>query len=526
MAATRDALTGSLRDAIQALNRRVHGAVEGTPPVPPEGLTESVKEVRALLAAVEQCLFHAMRTDEFQGVLPFWALLERLEGGALKPPDYDFNNSVGAVAVARALKTPYGKARGWVRQALNAKQLKRCVASVFLQQPRHLATFWEARSLLRSDDGLGVLVPILDSLEHSGCTFALAVEVADLNDKPTWPILAAEPPEPVAPPPVASGGWIPPRALWGSSNNNSSSNNSGGAATKPVAAEAAPASKQSTSNSSASNISTASACTSSNSNSSSSGGGGGGWAAWKGALTEGLFGDEETATAWKAKAAAAVVAASEKVVDAVENVKERTATKESTYAWVKERATAAAAEAEKAMDDFEADGLLFGDAPGSNSRDGNSSVSGNRSSTKSNSSSSGRNGAKERREQHTQRRLQSPPVPNTRSARPAPPPLPRGPPRFLWGESLPRLCKSEAHSELARLMPAAAVPHAIVTMCAALDESRSTPGLFRKPVSSGALQAVNASMRAPTARAFLSSLSDYMCTLFCEHVSTFFKNSY
>jgi len=486
MAATRDLLTGSLRDAIQALNRRVHGAVDGTPPVPKEGLTEGVKEVRALLTAVEQCLFHAMRTEEFKGVLPFWALLERLEGGALRPPDYDFNNSVGAVAVARALKTPHGKARGWVRQAFNAKQLKRCVASVFLQQPKHLTMFWDARSLLRSDDGLGVLVPLLDSLELSGCTFALAVEVADLNDKPTWPILAAEPPEPVAPPPVASGGWIPPRARWGSTNNsttnNSATNNSGSTTTKPAAAEAAPAALKPSapSSSSASSVSTG---TSASSGSASSGGGGGGWAAWKGALTEGLFGDEETATAWKAKAAAAVVAASEKVVDAVEVVKERTATKESTYAWVKERAAAAAAEAEKAMDDLEAEGMLIGDATGSKS--------GSKSANANSSSSHGRNGAKERREQHALRR-QSPPLqqPQRHTRRPAPPPLPRGPPRVLWGEALPRLCKSEAHSELAKLMPAAAVPHAIVTMCAALDESRSTPGLFRKPVSSGALQAV------------------------------------
>jgi hypothetical protein len=40
------------------------------------------------------------------------------------------------------------------------------------------------------------------------------------------------------------------------------------------------------------------------------------------------------------------------------------------------------------------------------------------------------------------------------------------------------------------LLKGAAVPDAAVSMINALDESMETPGLFRKPVSSAALNAV------------------------------------
>ena len=50
----------------------------------------------------------------------------------------------------------------------------------------------------------------------------------------------------------------------------------------------------------------------------------------------------------------------------------------------------------------------------------------------------------------------------------------------LWGVSLRRLARSERHCELACLAPELAVPHALASMLAALDESMDTPGLFRK----------------------------------------------
>ena len=103
MAVAKSQLAVALKEGIQALTRRTLGVPhEGeaeAQPVPKQ-LTEDVKEVRRLLTALEQCLFHALRVEEFKGVFPFWALLERLEN-TMKPPDHAFNNVVAAVAVVR-----------------------------------------------------------------------------------------------------------------------------------------------------------------------------------------------------------------------------------------------------------------------------------------------------------------------------------------------------------------------------------------------------------------------------------------
>jgi len=98
---TRAALLGSLKDAIANLTCRtmgmpVKGQTEAQPV--PSTLDDGVKEVRAVLSAVEQSLFHGLRVEQFKGVHPFWPLLERLER-ALQPPDHTFNNTVAAIAV-------------------------------------------------------------------------------------------------------------------------------------------------------------------------------------------------------------------------------------------------------------------------------------------------------------------------------------------------------------------------------------------------------------------------------------------
>ena len=78
MAPTRDQLSQSLKDAIGQLQRRTLGVpAEGSAeaqPVP-KVLDESVLQVRALISALEQCLFHGLRIEEFKGVFPFWALV-------------------------------------------------------------------------------------------------------------------------------------------------------------------------------------------------------------------------------------------------------------------------------------------------------------------------------------------------------------------------------------------------------------------------------------------------------------------
>jgi len=127
-----------------------------------------------------------MRTKEFGGVLPFWALLERLEGTS---GERALANSVAAVALADALRTPVGRARGWVRQALNAKALEASVGAVLragsaAAAPAAAAAapsldllelFWEPRALMRSAEAEITLLPLLGTL--AAFEFAIDIEV-------------------------------------------------------------------------------------------------------------------------------------------------------------------------------------------------------------------------------------------------------------------------------------------------------------------------------------------------------------
>ena len=80
---TKTRLVDSLKSTLRNLTMRCAGmAREGglTPQPIPSVLSEEVREVREVLQAAEQCVFHGLRVEDFHGVFPFWALLERLEG--------------------------------------------------------------------------------------------------------------------------------------------------------------------------------------------------------------------------------------------------------------------------------------------------------------------------------------------------------------------------------------------------------------------------------------------------------------
>ena len=62
-------LVESLKRSIQHLTLRLAGVAreEGATPQPvPQKLSDDVREVRELVAAVEQCVFHGVRVEEFQ----------------------------------------------------------------------------------------------------------------------------------------------------------------------------------------------------------------------------------------------------------------------------------------------------------------------------------------------------------------------------------------------------------------------------------------------------------------------------
>lgn len=118
-----------MKDCTRNLTPYIH---EGS-----SGITFDEKNPHALelCSWIERCFFHGrdstsysitepigIKVKEFYGTVPFWGLLERLE--ASLPPILPVRNSVGAVACMTSLRSPLGKARGWIRQALNTQCLE------------------------------------------------------------------------------------------------------------------------------------------------------------------------------------------------------------------------------------------------------------------------------------------------------------------------------------------------------------------------------------------------------------------
>jgi RUN domain len=116
-------------------------------------LNETLPAAVELCTVIEICLLHGIKLKEFHGVVPLWGLLERLEtmqssvsintapsnaqsvqSSAAASPSVTNSGSagapsgaqvlwqaVGAVARMSSLRTPLARARGWIRQVLNAR---------------------------------------------------------------------------------------------------------------------------------------------------------------------------------------------------------------------------------------------------------------------------------------------------------------------------------------------------------------------------------------------------------------------
>lgn len=114
-----------------------------------------IPEALQLCCIVENVLLHGIKIREFQNMIPFWGLLERLE--VLNPPSIPLRNTVGAVACASHLRNPLGKARAWVRQSLNAQNLDESV-QFMISQTTWLNKFYYPEAILATKDDAAILV--------------------------------------------------------------------------------------------------------------------------------------------------------------------------------------------------------------------------------------------------------------------------------------------------------------------------------------------------------------------------------
>lgn len=126
-------------------------------------LTETHIEVQRLCEVLELILFHGLKISEFQGQVVFWGLLERLE--VITPPCIPLRNSVGAIACIGTLRTPLGKARGWIRQSLNSQSLEESVQFMLSQTHNWVSKFYYPDALLCQKEEGSMLVAVIRSLK-------------------------------------------------------------------------------------------------------------------------------------------------------------------------------------------------------------------------------------------------------------------------------------------------------------------------------------------------------------------------
>ena len=153
-------------------------------------LDQHVGEAYELCSLTEICFMNGIRTKEFQGIIPFWGLLERLvvsqndnEQNTSKKNQIIFNTSVEKIALMTSLRTPLAKVRGWIRHVLNLRALDDCL-QIILKDERLLNLFYTPDAILRHSDNTTIFTAVVRALKV--LPFAFSVEDSSLNLSPSW----------------------------------------------------------------------------------------------------------------------------------------------------------------------------------------------------------------------------------------------------------------------------------------------------------------------------------------------------
>ena len=142
----------NLKECVQALTPHAHEN-------PTVALDESHQGANRLCEAVEVIFTHGIRIKEFNGMVPLWGFLERLE--ILTPPCIPLRNTVGAVASIATLRSPIARARAWIRQILNAGALDESAMFMMAQSQLLRSFYYPGAVLLNPEEGMGLVSMLL-----------------------------------------------------------------------------------------------------------------------------------------------------------------------------------------------------------------------------------------------------------------------------------------------------------------------------------------------------------------------------
>ena len=164
----------ALKDQVRILSGQLH-----LPSKPP--FNETNPAVHDLCGSLDMVFLSGIKTKEFDGHVPLWGLLERLETNV---PVYPIiRNTVGAVSFAANLHTPLAKARGWIRQCLNTNALEDSI-DILLANDKLLSVFYSNASILRHPDELSTLLAVLRAVKV--IQFSVTVDDGTLSEPPHW----------------------------------------------------------------------------------------------------------------------------------------------------------------------------------------------------------------------------------------------------------------------------------------------------------------------------------------------------
>jgi hypothetical protein len=156
------------------------------------------KQVEQLLLATEHCVFHGLRLVPAAGSdgnsrIPksstesnFWAMLEEWQDARVQKSG-DVYESIQDVCELNHVDTARGKAKAWIRLALNQGLLEDSI-SLFSRSPGLLQMYYTSHALLRCPKGSNILLSQLCALSGPICGFQVDVDNALLD--------TTEPPEP------------------------------------------------------------------------------------------------------------------------------------------------------------------------------------------------------------------------------------------------------------------------------------------------------------------------------------------
>jgi hypothetical protein len=134
------------------------------------------------------CLRHGLKGRGKDG---FWGFINEcckrvLSSSSQNSKLEPFLDSVQAVGMLDFVKTPEGKSRAWVRQALNTKAMADAIEEMIRHQPT-LILRYEPWSLLRCSTGNRILVSIIAPLAIFDFCFDVDIALLDHQDFPSLP---------------------------------------------------------------------------------------------------------------------------------------------------------------------------------------------------------------------------------------------------------------------------------------------------------------------------------------------------